>query len=97
MTPGLLLEYAVPLWAHVALLTLALGLTAFVVERAGRREDRLRRKLGACRSALHAAEILRDQYRHQRDGLSLEVARYRKLAPPDMRLTQVMPRGERES
>lgn len=80
----------IPVWAHVAIILVALALCAFVAERGWRREDRLRKKLGACRSALNAAEILRDRYRRERDGLSIEVGKYRKSLPLSDRLTQVL-------
>lgn len=84
-------DAVMPVWAHVAILIASLAVCAFVAERGWRREDRLRKKLGACRSSLHAAEILRDRYRRERDSLSIEVGKYRKSLPLSDRLTQVMP------
>lgn len=91
------LDVVIPLWAHVVLLLAALGVCAYVAERGWRREDGLRRKLGGSRSALAAAEIQRDLHRRESmarllhiRALEAEVARYRILMPPDLRVTQVM-------
>lgn len=102
--PENLLQYAIPLWGHVVIVLGALCLIAVLEWRNDRRETRLRRNIGAARTraeaaeaARDAAEILRDRYRRERDALSIEVAKWRKLAPPDMRLTQVMPVGSTET
>ena len=77
-------------WAHVAIVVVALALCAFVAERGFRREDRLRRKLGHCRTSLAAAEIQRDVYRRTMQAQSVELARYRGQIPPELRVTQVL-------
>lgn len=69
-------------------------------------ERELRRRLGACRTALEATEIQRDALRKESHGkqvtiaaLQHELGNYRKLMPPDLRLTRVLvgdgePEGE---
>lgn len=87
-----------PLWAHVFLMVAALAMCAFVAERGWRREDRLRRALGACRTSLHAAEIQRDVHRKESAAKQVRVAallhelrQYRRSLPLEDRATQVMP------
>lgn len=65
-----------------------LGMVAVVVL-CGRREDRLRRKLGSCRTSLEACEAQRDLMRKQFNAQSVELARYRGSLEPHHRLTQV--------
>lgn len=62
-----------------------------------RHESELRRRLGACRTALEACEIQRDAHRRESAGrgvtiaaLQHELAGYRRLMPPDLRLTRVL-------
>lgn len=65
-----------------------LGMVAVVVL-CGRREDRLRRKLGSSRTSLEACEAERDQMRKQFNAQAVELARYRGSLEPHHRLTQV--------
>lgn len=92
------LTAAIPVWAHIALLWGAFVLLAWREWRHELTDRALRQRLGACRSSLAATEIQRDlhrreaQSRHVRlEAQERELVRYRRLAPPDMRLTQVMP------
>ena len=91
-----MLAALMPVWAHVALLGAGFAALAFREWCHERSETRLRRKLGAARSALSAAEITSDVNRREATSLRLrvqsltkEVERYRGKLPPDMRLTQV--------
>lgn len=55
----------------------------------GRREDRLRQKLGACRTSLEALQNDRERVRKQFNAQAVELARYRGHFAPEKRLTQV--------
>jgi hypothetical protein len=68
--------------------TAILGMVAVVVV-GGRREDRLRLKLGSCRTSLEACEAERDMMRKQFNAQAVELARYRGSLEPHHRLTQV--------
>jgi hypothetical protein len=85
-----MLDVGIPVWAHVALLIGAFALLGFFERAAWQRESALRRKLGACRTSLASAEILRDQYRRVMQAQSVELARYRGQIPPELRVTQVL-------
>lgn len=97
-------EATTPAWVLVVLFALWFTFTGVREWFAYRREtDRdvhereLRRRLGACRTALEATECQRDAHRKATEGLRVtlaareqELGRYRKLMPPDLRLTRVL-------
>ena len=106
-------EATTPAWVLVVLFALWFAFTGvrewFAYRREtdrDRHESELRRRLGACRTALEACEIQRDAHRKVTEGqrvtiaaLQHELGNYRKLMPPDMRLTRVLvgdgePEGE---
>ena len=72
-----------------AVAALAIGGTVWLEWRFDRRETRLRRMLGSCRTALAACEVERDQMRRQFNAQSVELARYRGGFAPSQRLTRV--------
>lgn len=70
------------------------GMVATVVV-CGRREDKLRLKLGSCRTSLEVTEAQlahseaeRQRIRRQFNAHAVELARYRGAFAPDKRLTQ---------
>ena len=77
----LVLAALVAVWAIVGMLWLE--------RRFERREVGLRKKLGACRTALEASEADRDRMRRQFNAQSVELARYRGNLDASHRLTQV--------
>lgn len=80
----MLTEYLPALVAIVAIVA-----TVVLDVRADRRENALRRKLGASRTALEACEAERDQMRRQFNAQAVELARYRGAHSASDRLTQV--------
>jgi hypothetical protein len=83
----------IPLYLASGVAVCALVVTVILALLGDRRETKLRRALGACRTSLEAAEIQRDAHRRQLEAQSVELARYRGRLPPDMRLTMVLPLG----
>ncbi len=79
-----------PVWAHVILLCGCLGLVAYVAKGGWKREDSLRKKLGAARARAEAEEIKGEAWRKKCLAQSVELARYRGQIPMELRVTQVL-------
>ncbi len=85
-----MLALQMPVWAHVILLVACFGLLAYVAKGGWRREDQLRKKLGAARTRAAAEEIKAETWRKKCLAQSVELARYRGQIPMELRVTQVL-------